>query len=65
MYTNKTKGIICIAIGAILFVFGAAPFLLNLMSIFTGLFLVNYGLRISGCPPLLYTIQSWFDKIRF
>ena len=65
MYTNKTKGLICIIIGSILFAFGAAPFLLNLMEILSGLFLVNYGLRISGQAPLLYTLQNWFDKIRF
>ena len=65
MYTNKTKGKISIIIGAVLITFGALPYLLNIMAVVAGLFLVNSGLRATGKPPLLYLIQNWFDKIKF
>ncbi|MBT3455760.1 hypothetical protein HN446_01740 [bacterium] len=62
---NSTKSIIFIVLGSVLFLFSSAPFLLNLVLSLLGLYLINYGLRASGRPPLLYMVQSWFDNLHF
>ena len=63
MYKNKTKSITLIVIGSVLLIFATAPYLLSIILGLLGLYLINYGLRVSGNPPLLYLVQNWFDNL--
>lgn len=63
MNFDKIFGIICIVFGLFIALFAIGDLILRLLIAFLGLFLVNFGMRLRGMPPLhLSIIRMWTSR---
>ncbi|MEX0671741.1 MAG: hypothetical protein WD068_00125 [Candidatus Babeliales bacterium] len=59
---NHQKGLLYLIGGGLLFFIVAGPVIIQLSIALLGLYLMNYGLRLRGRPPLFYFLSSWIDR---
>lgn len=62
---NKLLGSICIFAGAVLLILVAGEFLIRMLVAIFALYLISYGMRLSGYPPITFMAQSWYSGSRF
>jgi hypothetical protein len=65
MYYNKLLGMFLIILGLVLFVIVTGDFLIRIALGLAALYIVNYGMRLRGLPPLYFVVQSWLISRRF
>ena len=65
MKTNYVLGILCIIAGIVIIIFAVGDLLLRLIIALFALFLINYGLRLRGLPPLQLLIQLLASRNRW
>jgi hypothetical protein len=61
---DKFYGLILMCIGATLLVLVGGPMLLSMLALAFGLYLINYGLILTGGPSLFTVIQQTVEDIR-
>ena len=66
MSFDRIFGIICISFGLFIALFALGEFILRLLIALLGLFLVNFGMRLRGMPPLYISImRMWSSRYDF
>jgi len=61
----KILGLVLIVLGCILFVGVLAPLLVRALLGFLALYVINYGMKLRGMPPLTLFLQSWWFSRNF
>ena len=65
MLDKRTRGMLYIGLGAVLFLLAVGGWLLRIGVAVVGLYLINYGLSMRGMPPLTFHIIRFFDSTRY
>ena len=66
MSFDRILGIICIVAGLSIALFALSDLILRILVAVLGLFLVNYGMRLRGMPPLYISlVRMWSSRYDF
>lgn len=66
MSFDRIFGIICIIFGLFVALFALGNFILRLLIALLGLFLVNFGMRLRGMPPIhISVMRMWSSRYDF
>ena len=66
MRFDRIAGIVCIVFGLSVALFALGELIMRILMALLGLFIVNYGMRLRGMPPLYLTImRMWSSRYDF
>ncbi len=58
-------GAVCIVVGALIVLIFMGDFLLRILGALLGIYIINYGVRLLGKPPLHWTVvRIWSSRYR-
>ncbi len=61
---NTALGTLCIVLGSLLFILSAGQWMIQFALAILSLYIINYGLKLRGMPPLTFLVLRWFDRTK-
>lgn len=49
-------------VGSVLFILIAGDFIARALLAFAALYIINYGMKLRGMPPLMFIAKSWWSN---
>jgi len=61
---QKVLGLVLMILGIVVFVGILSPVLIYVFGVFLALWLINYGMKLRGMPPLIVVARSWWYTLK-
>ncbi len=64
-YYSSFRGVFFIILGAVLFFMVTGDLIFRISLGLLAIYLINYGFRLRGMPPLHTVLHSWLDRLQW